>query len=79
MDTTKIALFKGRKIRKTIYNNEWWFSVIDVVEALTGSTIPRRYWSDLKIKLKQEGFHEVYENIGQLKYRSVDKWQQNSI
>ena len=71
-ETTKIALFKGNKIRKIIYNNEWWFSVVDVVEALTGSSIPRRYWSDLKIKLKQEGFHEVYEKIVQLKLEAPD-------
>ncbi len=31
--TTKIAVFKGKKVRKTIYNNEWWFSVNDVIEA----------------------------------------------
>ena len=34
MDTTKLALFKGKEIRKTIYNNEWWFVVEDVVLAL---------------------------------------------
>jgi len=72
MKTTKIALFKGKKIRRIIHQNEWWFSVIDVCEALTGSTIPRRYWSDLKIKLKQEGFNEVYEKIVQLKLEAPD-------
>ena len=51
-ETTRIAIFKGREIRKTIYKNEWWFSVVDVVIALTNSNIPKRYWSDLKIKLK---------------------------
>ncbi len=40
---TKIALFRGRKIRKTIHNNEWWFSVADVVEALTDSADPKQY------------------------------------
>ena len=72
METIKIVLFKGNKIRKIIYNNEWWFSVIDVISALTGSSIPRRYWSDLKIKLKQEGFHEVYEKNVQLKLEARD-------
>ena len=38
--TTKIAIFKGKKVRKTIYNNGWWFSVVDVVEALTDSVNP---------------------------------------
>ena len=69
---TKIALFKGKKIRKILHNDEWWFSVVDVVEALTGSSIPRRYWSDLKIKVKQEGFGEVYEKIVQLKLEAPD-------
>jgi prophage antirepressor-like protein len=55
MTTTQIALFRGKEIRKNIYNNEWWFSVIDVVEVLTGSSIPKRYWSDLKAKLVKEG------------------------
>lgn len=69
---TKISIFKGKNIRKTIYNNEWWFSVIDVVEILTDSNIPRRYWSDLKIKLKKEGFVELYAKIVQLKLEASD-------
>jgi len=40
METTKIALFKGRKVRKTLYENEWWFSIIDVISVLTDSTQP---------------------------------------
>lgn len=43
MDETRIAIFKGKQIRKTIHNNEWWFSVADVVEALTDSVDPRQY------------------------------------
>ena len=69
---TKIAIFRGKKIRKTIYKNEWWFSVIDVIEALTGSDRPRKYWNDLKKKLKDEGYSEVSENIGQLKLKAPD-------
>ncbi len=72
MDATKIALFKGKKIRKTIYNNEWWFSVVDVIEAVTGSDRPRKYWSDLKKKLIIEGYSEVSEKIGQLKLKASD-------
>lgn len=66
----KIAIFKGKKVRKIIHNNEWWFSVIDVVEILTKSSIPRRYWTDLKAKLKNEGFSELYEKIVQLKIQN---------
>ena len=40
---TSIAVFRGKEIRKTIHNNEWWFSVADVVELLTDSTDPRQY------------------------------------
>lgn len=48
MEATKIALFKGRKIRKTIYNNEWWFVVNDVIESLTDSNDPAQYFKRLK-------------------------------
>ena len=53
-------------------NNEWWFSVIDIIEILTESTIPKRYWSDLKKKLKAEGYVEAYENIVRLKMPAPD-------
>ncbi|MCD5383749.1 Bro-N domain-containing protein [candidate division WOR-3 bacterium] len=70
--TTKIAIFKGKKIRKIIHENEWWFSIIDIVEALTGTERPRKYWNDLKKKLADEGYFEVSENIGQLKLLAND-------
>ena len=69
---TKISLFRGTQIRKTIYKNEWWFSIVDVVGALTASDRPRKYWSDLKKKLKGEGYIEVSEKIGQLKLLAPD-------
>ena len=69
---TKIAIFQKKEIRKTIYKNEWWFSIIDVIEALTGTERPRKYWNDLKKKLIEEGFFEVSEKIGQLKLKSPD-------
>jgi len=67
-----IVVFRSRGIRRIVHNNEWWFSVIDVVASLTDSSIPRRYWSDLKTKLEKEGFNEVYEKIVQLKLVSPD-------
>jgi len=69
----KIVLFKGKQIRRHWDNKKelWFFSIIDVVEVLTGSSIPKRYWSDLKIKLQKEG-SEVYEKIVQLKMQAVD-------
>lgn len=69
---TKIAVFKGKEIRKIIHNNEWWFSVIDVVAVLTDSNIPKRYWSDLKRKLVTEGYSELYDGIVQLKFAAAD-------
>ncbi|MFC1771458.1 hypothetical protein ACFLZV_06195 [Candidatus Margulisiibacteriota bacterium] len=39
----KLAVFKGKKIRRTIHNNEWWFSVSDIVEALTDSVDSKQY------------------------------------
>lgn len=46
--TTKIALFKGKKIRRTIYQNEWWFAINDVIEALTDSADPAQYFKRMK-------------------------------
>lgn len=59
MQNAKIALFKGKKIRKIIYNDEWWFSVVDVVEALTDSADSGAYWRKLKQRLKEEGSEVV--------------------
>lgn len=50
METTKIALFKGKKIRKTIYNNEWWFVVNDVVETLTDTLNVKDYVKKMRIR-----------------------------
>ena len=55
METTKIALFKGRKIRKTLHKNEWWFSVVDICEALVDSIDSGAYWRKLKQRLTEEG------------------------
>ena len=67
-----IAVFRGKEIRKTIHKDEWWFSIVDAIEVLTGSERPRRYWNDLKKKLLQEGYGELSEKIGQLKMQSAD-------
>ncbi|PIZ66741.1 phage antirepressor protein [Candidatus Roizmanbacteria bacterium CG_4_9_14_0_2_um_filter_39_13] len=53
METTKIALFKGKKVRKTLYQNEWWFVINDIVEALTESRDPAQYFKRLKIRDKE--------------------------
>ena len=69
---TKIAIFQKKEIRKIFHKGDWWFSVIDVVEALSGTDRPRKYWNDLKKKLVKEGFIEVSEKIGQLKMTAPD-------
>ncbi len=66
-----IAVFGGKKIRRKLVDDKWYFSIIDIVEVLTDSTIPKRYWSDLKIRLKEEGF-ESYDKIVQLKLIAED-------
>ena len=68
-----IQLFEDRKVR-TLWNDEhekWFISIIDVIEILTNTDRPRKYWSDLKAKLKKEG-SELSEKIGQLKMQSAD-------
>jgi len=72
METTKIALFKGKKIRKTIYQNEWWFSVVDVVEALTDSDRPSVYWTAMKARVKDEGDFQLSTICRQLKLEAPD-------
>ena len=73
-DNSSIQLFEDQKIRTAwdAEKEEWYFSIIDVISVLTGTANPRRYWSDLKRKLKIEGAVEVYEKIVQLKLLSPD-------
>ena len=73
-DNSSIQLFEDQKIRTAwdAEKEEWYFSIIDVIAVLTDTANPRRYWSDLKRKLKIEGAVEVYEKIVQLKLLSPD-------
>lgn len=69
----KIKVFENKNIR-TFWNEEeedWYFSVVDIIEILTGTERPRKYWSDLKKKLTAEG-SELSEKIGQLKLAAAD-------
>lgn len=72
METTKIALFKGKQIRKILHNNEWWFSVVDVVAALTDSLNPNDYWYKMKIRVKDEEKIELSTICRQLKLKAPD-------
>ncbi len=69
---TKIQLFEEKKLR-TAWNDEteeWYFSIVDVVEVLTESPNPRKYWSVLKTRLKKEG-SELATNCSQLKMQYI--------
>ena len=73
--TTHLVLFQERSVRRVWYQERWFFSVIDVIAILTESDRARKYWSDLKTKLIEEGYVEVSEKIGQLKMEAADgKW-----
>ena len=68
-----LQLFEERKVR-TVWDDQeekWYFSVVDVVSVLTGTDRPRKYWSDLKKKLKLEG-SQLSEKIGQFKMKAED-------
>lgn len=69
--TTHIAIFKRKEIRKTIYKNEWWFSVVDVAQALTESVDAGAYWRKLKQRLSEEG-NEVVTFCHGLKLEASD-------
>lgn len=73
-DNNAIQLFEDKQIRTAwdAEREEWYFSIVDVISVLTGTENPRRYWSDLKRKLKAEGAVEVYEKIVQLKMTAPD-------
>ena len=68
----EIAAFQEKEIRKIWHQDEWYFSIVDVIEVLTETDRPRKYWSDLKKKLHTEGFNETSEKIGQLKLFASD-------
>jgi len=54
-----IAVFRGKEIRRTLYKDEWWFSVVDICEVLTESPDAGAYWRKLKQRLKEEGSEVV--------------------
>jgi len=70
---TKLAIFEQKEIRK-VWNSEewdWYFSIVDIIEALTESSQPRRYWAELKKKLNEE-WSELFDVIEQLKMKARD-------
>jgi DNA-damage-inducible protein D len=71
--SSQLTNFKGRSIRQIFHNNEWYFSIVDVIAALTESERATKYWTDLKKQIaEKEGFAELSEKIGQLKMPGSD-------
>ncbi len=68
----KIALFRGKGIRKTLHNGEWWFSIVDIIDVLTDSTRPAVYWSAMKARVKNEDEIQLSTICKQLKLESSD-------
>ena len=67
-----VALFEGRRIRRVWHEERWFFSVIDVIGALTDSAAPRKYWTAMKARIQDEGFREVSTSCRQLKMLAPD-------
>lgn len=67
----KIVLFQEKQVRRIWHNEQWYFSIVDVIEVLTDSPIPRTYWSKLKTKLSKES-GQTYRNWVQLKMLAPD-------
>jgi hypothetical protein len=72
MEETKIAFFKGKEVRKVLYNKEWWFSVVDVIEVLTDSDRPSVYWTAMKARAQNEGEFQLSTICRQLKLVAPD-------
>lgn len=69
----ELVPFKKEAIRRQCHNDEWWYSIVDVVTALTDSNRGRKLWSDIKTKMiEKEGFSELSDEIGQLAMPSAD-------
>ena len=71
-EKNQLIPFEGAEIRKIWHNDQWYFSIIDVIQILTETDRPRKYWSDLKAKLTAEGYDQLSEKIGQLKMKATD-------
>ncbi len=66
-----LVVFQGKQIRRTWFNDEWWFSVVDITEVLTESEDARNYWKVLKHRLNKEG-SEVVTKCNPLKLQAAD-------
>ena len=77
-EITKIAVFKGKQVRRILVNDEWWFSVVDVIAVLTDSENPRDYWYKMKIRESEESKIELSTICRQLKLKAPDGKQRET-
>jgi len=68
----ELAIFEGKEIRKIWHNDEWWFSVIDVVEVLTGSNQSSKYWTAMKARVNKESEIQLSTICRRLKLQAED-------
>jgi len=61
-----------KQVRKILHDDEWWFSIVDVIGVLVGDVRPSKYWNDMKLRLSEEGFNELSAKIGKFKMPSQD-------
>jgi len=72
MEITRISLFEGKEIRKTIHNGEWWFSIVDIIEVLTDTLNSRIYWGVMKNRLQNDEKVELFTICKQFKLEAQD-------
>jgi hypothetical protein len=72
MENTQISIFNGFRVRKVLHNEEWWFSIVDVVEVLTESENPRKYWTKMKERVGKESDLQLETKCLQLKLTAPD-------
>lgn len=72
MVETKISIFQGKKVRKVYFQNEWYFSVVDIISVLTNSSSPNVYWSVMKSRQKDGDGNQLFTICKQLKFKSSD-------
>lgn len=71
-ENKELVLFESNKIRRQLYNDEWYYSVVDIIEALTQSKDPKDYWYKLKKRMSAVEFAELSTNCRQLKLKASD-------
>ena len=75
MTNNQVVLFQNKSIRQVWHENQWFFSIVDIIEILTDSVAPKKYWTKLKKRLTEDGFFEVTTEsslLKALKMRAAD-------